>query len=47
MPEDDDEPFVLKYESGCRLIFNTIDDIDESDEDDEEKDMFFRFFVTT
>jgi hypothetical protein len=52
IPEDEDEPFVVKFESGCKLVFNGLNanlNDDDEDDDDEEDDfgLFFRFFVST
>ncbi len=44
MLENEDEPFVVKFESGCKLVFNGLnanlnDDVEDDDDD------FGLFFV--
>ena len=52
LPENDDEPFVVKHETGTNLLFGgihcTLNNDDENDDDDvEDFGIYFRFFVTT
>jgi hypothetical protein len=53
IPDDEDEAFVVKFETGVNLAFSGVnvelnDDIDEGKEDENEDfGLYFRFFVST